>query len=72
MSDLVGTPAQVAQQLETCEAKIWELINSGRLPHVRLGERKVVIPWRLLDQWLADQAHAATVLDDLHPDKAAS
>lgn len=73
MSDLVGTPNQVAQRLETCESRIWELINAGRIPHVRLSDRKVVIPWRLLDQWLADEAHAATVLDDdLQPGRAAS
>lgn len=72
MSDRVGTPAQVAQQLETCEDKIWELIDAGRLPHVRLGERKVVIPWRLLDEWLADEWHAAALQAELHTDKAAS
>lgn len=68
MSDLVGTPAQVAQQLECCEAKVWELIDRGHMPHVRLGDRKVVIMWAELEQWLRDESRASTLLAELEAD----
>lgn len=73
MSDRVGTPAQVAQSLETCEDKVMELIHAGRIPHVWLGERKVVVPWAALNRWLEDEAHAST-LAELRPapDKGAA
>jgi len=69
MSDLVGTPRQVANKLETCEQKIWELIDAGLLPHVRLGPRKTVIVWAELERWLADETRSATVINGLRAAK---
>ena len=56
MSDLVGTCAQVAERLETCEDVVQQLVRDGRIPHVRLGGRKVVIPWAALEDWLLTEA----------------
>jgi excisionase family DNA binding protein len=52
MSDLVGTVAQVARRLECSESKVRELIRTGRMPFIRLGDQKIVVPWRALEQWL--------------------
>lgn len=57
MSDRVGTPRQVADSLETYEARILDLINAGLLPAIFLGERKVVVPWHALDIWLLDEGN---------------
>jgi excisionase family DNA binding protein len=63
MSDLVGTVPQVAKRLECSESKIRELIKSGRLPHIKLGDQKIVVPWLALERWLdaelAEQAREA-------------
>ena len=56
MSDLVGTVAQVAERLEVDEAFVRDLINKREIPHVRLGPRKVIVPWRALDDWLTTEA----------------
>lgn len=52
MSDLVGTVPQVARRLECSEFKVRELIKAGRLPHIKLGDQKIVVPWRALERWL--------------------
>jgi excisionase family DNA binding protein len=52
MSDLVGTIPQVARRLECSEWKVRELIRAGRLPFIRLGDQKIVVPWHALEQWL--------------------
>lgn len=68
MSDLVYTPAELAEQFG-CDARIVErLIAEGRVPHVRISARKVVIPKIPLEQWLADEAHASTMLWELEAD----
>lgn len=59
MSDLVGTIAQAAERLEVSEDVVSELIQSGQLPHVRISPRRIVIPWRALDDWLDQQARAS-------------
>jgi excisionase family DNA binding protein len=63
MSDLVGTVAQVARRLECSESKVRELIKSGRMPHIRLGDQKIVVPWLALERWveaeLAEQSAEA-------------
>jgi len=52
VSDLVGTVPQVARRLECSESKVRELIKSGQLPHIRLGDHKIVVPWLTLERWL--------------------
>lgn len=70
MSDLVYTPAELAQQFG-CDIRIVDrLLDQGRIPHVRLSPRKVVIPKVPLEQWLADEAHASTILFELEADGA--
>lgn len=68
MSDLVYTPAELADQFGCCVDIVDQLIGEGRLPHVRLTARKVVIPKVPLEQWLADEAHASMVLFELEAD----
>lgn len=65
MSDLIFTPAELAEQFG-CDVRIVDrLIIEGRLPHVRLSPRKIVIPKVPLEQWLADEATASTLLAEL-------
>ena len=42
---------EVAGVLGISRAKVYELIQTGDIPSVRLG-RRVVVPWRLLDELL--------------------
>jgi len=65
MSDLVYTPAQLAEQLHCCVEIVEGLIDQGRIPHVVISPRKVVIPKVALIQWLEDEARASTVLAEL-------
>ena len=56
MSELVGTPTQVADALETSEDSILWLKQNRGLPHVYVNRKSWVVPWAALDQWLSDQA----------------
>jgi excisionase family DNA binding protein len=60
MSDLVGTTKDVAERLEVDEQFVRDLIKDRKIPHVRLGPRKVVIPWAALEEWLLAEARAST------------
>jgi len=61
MSDLAYTPAELAKEF-SCDVRIIDqLIDAGRLPHVRLSPRKVIIPKIPLQQWMADESHASTL-----------
>lgn len=63
MSDLVGTVEQVAERLE-CDANfVRDLIRNNAIPYVRLGPRKVVVPWRALDEFLAERARQSLQTD---------
>lgn len=56
MSTLVGTPAQVAEALETSEdAVLWLKQNCG-LPHVYVNKKSWRVPWVALNDWLATEA----------------
>lgn len=56
MSSRVGTVAQVAEELETSEATIRFLKEHRGLPHVYINRKTWVVPWKALDDWLANQA----------------
>jgi excisionase family DNA binding protein len=56
MSDLVGTPAQVADALEVSEDTVRELKATGRLPYVMISRQRWVVPWAALNRWLEDEA----------------
>lgn len=70
MSDLVWTVTQVAEQLGVNREIVEELTSEGRLPHVRLSQRKIVYPKKQVEEWLADEARASTVLFELEADRA--
>jgi excisionase family DNA binding protein len=59
MTDLVGTPAEVASRLGCCEATVRRLIAEGRLPHVKLSPKKPVVSWAALNEWLASESAAS-------------
>jgi excisionase family DNA binding protein len=65
MSELAWTPAELAEQFG-CEIRIiYRLIHEGRIPHVAISPQRVIIPKKQLEQWLADEAHAAVILAEL-------
>lgn len=70
MSDLVFTPAELADQLGICLQTVRRLTDEGRVPHVRLSAQRVVYPKRQIEQWLDDEAHASTILFELEADGA--
>lgn len=65
MSDLVYTPGQLAEQFGCDPRIVDQLIRTGRLPHVRISQRKIVIPKTAVQEWLNDEARASTVLAEL-------
>lgn len=54
MSDRVGTPAQVAEKLETGEDSVRWLKAERGLPFVMINRTQWVVPWDALDRWLAE------------------
>ena len=53
------TPREVADRLGVSRSFIYEEIARGRLPHVRLGLRRIVIELRELDRFLALRRYTA-------------
>lgn len=65
MSELAWTPAELAEQFQ-CEVRlIHRLIHEGAIPHVKISPQRVIIPKRPLEQWLADEATASTLLAEI-------
>lgn len=54
--EAVLTVAEAGAYLRADEAFVRDLIREGRIPHVRLGPRKVIIPRQALDEWLHSEA----------------
>ena len=55
------TVAQAAALLHIGKDKTYELIASGKLPSVRLGERSVRVPRALLERWIESTARGGRV-----------
>lgn len=68
MSELVYTPVQLADELGVCIETIRRLTAEGRVPHVRLSAQRVVYPKAQIEQWLADEARAMTILAEIESD----
>ena len=51
----VLTVAECASFLRISRNKAYDLINEGRLPHIRLG-RSLRVPRRGLDAWIASES----------------
>ncbi len=52
------TPSQLASELQLSKTKIYELLASGLIPHVRVGSKIIRVRRADLDAWLAQQAQA--------------
>lgn len=50
-------PAEAAKALGIGERLLWELTNTGEIPHTRLG-RAVIYPTDALREWLKARAEA--------------
>ena len=48
-------PKEAARALGLGQRKLWELTNSGDIPHVRCGTA-ILYPVDMLRDWLAEQA----------------
>lgn len=55
MSQLVGTPAQIAEALETSYDSVLWLKETAGLPFVYVNKQSWVVPWKALDDWLATE-----------------
>jgi excisionase family DNA binding protein len=53
--------AQTAKVLSLGKDKVYDLIASGKLPSIRLGERCVRVPRHLLEQWIESRAQGGRV-----------
>jgi hypothetical protein len=56
MSELVGTPAQIAEALETSEDSVLYLKQHCGLPHVYINRQQWRVPWVALTDWLTTEA----------------
>lgn len=65
VSDLVWTPAELAEQFGVSEQLIRDLLAEGRIPHVRLSPQRRIIPKAALNEWLADEARSSTLMAEL-------
>ena len=59
MDKLLYTVPEAAAQLGLGRSKLYELLNSGALPTVRIG-RAVRIPAAALEEWVARQVNEQT------------
>jgi excisionase family DNA binding protein len=50
------TVAEAAERLGVSRWLAYRLIAAGHLPHVRLGERRIVVPDQALDEWMHRRA----------------
>lgn len=66
MSALVLTVDQAAEVLECSADLVRDLIHANRIPHVKLGPKKTVIPVRALEDWLETQAKDSIAIAWLH------
>lgn len=55
MKDAI-TIREVAQRLGIAEQTVRRLIHSGDLPHVRISERRIIIPISVFEKWLNERA----------------
>lgn len=71
MSELVGTPLQVAEALEISDDNVLWLKQNAGLPYVMVGRAVWRVPWFALNEWLATEV-ARNALAKLDAQKAAS
>ncbi|MDO0823510.1 helix-turn-helix domain-containing protein [Desulfosporosinus nitroreducens] len=48
------TVSQAAKIIGVCSKTAYQMVTSGKLPCIRISDRKVVIPKAALEQWLVD------------------
>lgn len=53
---LVYTVAEVAKLLHVGEPRVYQLVASGGIPAIKLGDRATVIPCEALERYLVDEA----------------
>lgn len=68
------SPREVAELLGVSRSFVYDQIAAGRLPHLRVGARRIVIEREQLERFLALQRHtanaAAAMCDDCADDCA--
>ena len=53
MDKLLLTPMECAEKLSLGRSRTYEMLASGELPSVRLGQRSIRIPVAALETWIA-------------------
>jgi len=48
------TVPQAAQIIGVCSKLAYQMVTAGKLPCIRISDKKVVIPKAALEQWLID------------------
>lgn len=48
------TIKEASQIIGVCSKLASQMVTAGKLPHIRISERKVVIPKEALEKWLID------------------
>jgi len=60
MNDLL-TVSETAAYLRLSKAQVYVLITQKKIPHIRLGQKRVVIRKAELEKWL--ESHTTTALN---------
>jgi excisionase family DNA binding protein len=57
------TVSEAASMTGLSTDRIYQLCREGKFPHVRVGERQILIPRRKLERWLQDDADLRMALE---------
>ena len=58
-NDRLLKPAEVAEMLSICPKKLWELMDSGQIPHLRVGNA-VRYPASGIQDWIRQRVEEST------------
>jgi excisionase family DNA binding protein len=56
MNEMIYTIPEVAQYLKLSKSKVYHLVQTGQLPHIRIG-KNVRVKESVLNKWIDQQAH---------------
>lgn len=55
----VYTIREAAQRLGIAEATVRRLVREGDIPSIRISPRRIIIPVKAFEEWLAEHLHTA-------------
>ena len=53
---LVYTVPEVAKKIGIARGEAYKLARSGRIPTIRIGEKRIIVPVQAFENWLSQRA----------------